>query len=289
MTHPFIVDTSILYQHPRGPPLKSSLKWLAQKYLRREIQKGHGTHGHDSIEDATACMDLVRLKCEKGVKWASSEANEEPIFRRLTRTLRPGSGVPSDGKIGAIVDRNDAPSERHWGKMAGVYIKCDSDTAVVEGIKRAVLGDPDGAIVPGGGVDFTWARLREIELQRGWSNDSRPSQGSSSSEKAESTQVPTSTLDNPSSAVISPAISQTVQNILSIHAFLPPCTLLVVYSGTGDPREMSRLQAMQRMFKKEYATKKWDELSVKWTDVEEQGLRAACKKARQGMGLVTVT
>jgi len=55
ITHPFIIDTALLYPHPRGPPLKSSLKWLAKKYLNREIQKGHGTTGpgagHDSSED----------------------------------------------------------------------------------------------------------------------------------------------------------------------------------------------------------------------------------------------
>ncbi|KAL4874038.1 hypothetical protein BDV12DRAFT_158935, partial [Aspergillus spectabilis] len=50
LTHPFIVDTTFLYPHPRGPPLKASLKWLTQKYLGKEIQKG--TTGHDSIEDA---------------------------------------------------------------------------------------------------------------------------------------------------------------------------------------------------------------------------------------------
>lgn len=40
LTHPFLVDTALLFPHPRGPPLKSSLKWLAQRYLSREIQKG---------------------------------------------------------------------------------------------------------------------------------------------------------------------------------------------------------------------------------------------------------
>ncbi|KAI7092453.1 hypothetical protein KC352_g40302, partial [Hortaea werneckii] len=59
ITHPYIIDTALLYPHPRGPPLKSSLKWLAQKYLSREIQKGHGSTGHDSVEDAKACLDLV--------------------------------------------------------------------------------------------------------------------------------------------------------------------------------------------------------------------------------------
>src|SRR5699024_8572156 len=31
LTHPFAVDTSMIYPHPRGPPLKSSLKWLCGK------------------------------------------------------------------------------------------------------------------------------------------------------------------------------------------------------------------------------------------------------------------
>ena len=268
--------------------MKSSLKWLAKKYLNREIQKGHGTLGHDSIEDATACLDLVRIKCEKGVRWGARESNEEPIFKRLSRTPKSGSSLPSDGKVGAIIDKNSACSERHWGKMASVYIRCDTDQEVVEGVKRAVLGDPDGAIVPGGGVDLTWARLRELEALRGWSNESRLSPNAAT-ENSQSASPATSAPKNPSTAALSAAVSRTVQNVLSIHAFLPPCTLLVVYSGTGDPREMYRLQEMQRTFKKEYATKKWDELSVRWTDVEEQAQKAACRKARQGMGLVVVT
>ncbi|KAL2255244.1 hypothetical protein VTK26DRAFT_3760 [Humicola hyalothermophila] len=79
LAHPFIVDTSILFPHPRGPPLKSSLKYLAQKYLGREIQKGGGTiSGHDSIEDARTCLDLVKKKCEKGKAWATGDVQARP-------------------------------------------------------------------------------------------------------------------------------------------------------------------------------------------------------------------
>jgi RNA exonuclease 1 len=69
---------------------------------------------------------------------------------------------------------------------------------------------------------------------------------------------------------------------------LPPCTAFIIYSGSGDPREMSRLQTMQATFKREYKIKKWDELSVKWTDVEEQALKKAAKVARDGVGFVGV-
>ena len=283
LTHPFVVDTSIIYPHPRGPPLKSSLKWLARKYLGCEIQRGHGTQGHNSIEDALACLELVRVKCERGPQWGTSEATVESIFKRLKRTPRAGSSVDAshEGKTGAIVDQG-AP-ERNFGSMASYCIGCADDAGVVTGIKRAVLGDDDGSYVPGGGVDFTWARFQELAAFRGWWNENRhhASNHDSHNSTHTSTNSPFPTLDD--------SVSKTINNIKAVRDILPPCTLLVVYSGTGDPREMARLQQMQRTFKREYAVKKWDELSVKWTDTEEQALKMACRKARQGLGFVTVT
>ncbi|KAI4175269.1 MAG: hypothetical protein LQ343_001805 [Gyalolechia ehrenbergii] len=284
LTHPFIVDTSVLYQHPRGPPLKSSLKWLAQKYLNREIQKGHGTLGHDSVEDSRACLDLVKMKCEKGPEWGNSASSTETIFKRLSRTPQAGSAPVADGgqgKTGAIVDHG-SPG-KNFGHMATFSIGCNTDAEVVEGIKRAVLGDPDGALISGGGVDFTWARMRELEALRGWSNNHRYDiiqmdhvlEGNGKSE--------------PSSSELAAKVASTVSHIRDVRASLPPCTLLVVYTGTGDPRELARLQQMQRTYKREYKVKKWDELSVKWTDTEEQAMKQACKKARQGLGFVTIT
>ena len=283
ITHPFIIDTSILYQHPRGPPLKSSLKWLAQHYLRREIQKGHGISGHNSIEDAQACLDLVKLKCERGPKWGTNEAASESIFKRLCRTPRIGkasSGGGGEGKRGAIVDHGQP--QKNYGAMATYCIGCETDLEVVDGIKRAVLGDADGKIIPGGGVEFTWARFRELETLQRWTHDSRQQQSTLSSTTVSSPPK------SPCGSALGAAVSKTVQHIKAVREFLPPCTLLVVYSGTGDPREMNRLQEMQRTFKKEFSTKKWDQLSVKWTDNEEQALRRACRTAREGLGFVTI-
>ncbi|KAJ5723310.1 hypothetical protein N7488_001345 [Penicillium malachiteum] len=60
--HPTIIDTVLLYPHPRGRlPLRMSLKGLAQRFLERNIQMG-GDDGHDSKEDAIATSDLVRVK-----------------------------------------------------------------------------------------------------------------------------------------------------------------------------------------------------------------------------------
>ena len=246
--------------------MKSSLKWLAQKYLGREIQNGHGATGHDSIEDARACLDLVKLKCEKGPQWGTQEATVEPIFKRMKRSSSSNAALSPSPKTGAIIDHG-AP-EKNFGHMADYSIGCTNDSEIVAATKRAVLGDSDGAYIPGGGVLFTWARLRELEFLRGWRNDHA---------------------NEPSPSSLAEAVSRTVANVEAVRDALPPCTLFVVYSGTGDPRDMARLQERQRAFRRDYRVKKWDEIGEKWTDREEQALKAACRKAREGVGLVCIT
>lgn len=62
--HPLCIDTALIFRHPRGPPYKPGLKWLTNKWLGREIQGA--ASGHDSEEDATACVDLLKLKMANG-------------------------------------------------------------------------------------------------------------------------------------------------------------------------------------------------------------------------------
>ncbi|KAL5338901.1 exonuclease [Aspergillus crustosus] len=284
LTHPFIVDTTFLYPHPRGPPLKSSLKWLTQKYLGKEIQKG--TTGHDSIEDARAVLELVKQKCEKGEQWGTSEASNESIFKRLARQSPPGkTNSPSDtGRTSAVVDWGSP--ERGLGAQATVSIGCTDDEDVVQGIKAAVNGDESKPSIPVEGVDFTWARIRELEIHRGWCNRIPDPKNANSSTAIEVDQPGFSSSEE---KTLSTVVSQTVSRIKEVYESLPPCTLFIVYSGTGDPREVSRLHAMHKVFRDEYTSKKpWDELTVKWTDTEEQALKKACEHAREGCGFMCV-
>lgn len=59
--HPSVIDTTLLYPHPRGLPMRLGLKALVKRHLERDIQMG-GELGHDSAEDAKAAGDLVRSK-----------------------------------------------------------------------------------------------------------------------------------------------------------------------------------------------------------------------------------
>lgn len=285
ITHPFIVDTTIIYPHPRGPPLKCGLKWLSQKYLGREIQKSSA--GHDSVEDARAVLDLVKMKCEKGERWGTSDASNESIFRRLARCAKPGQALtPDAGRTGAVVDWGNP--ERGYGSQATVAIGCRDDADVVKGVSSTINGDETIPAIPGGGVDFTWARLRNLEFLRGWCtrfpDASQANASTSVAAPAEDT-----TTDSQHAHALSETVARTVSDISRIYESLPPCTLFVVYSGTGDPREVSRLQAMHKTYREEFNSRKpWDELSVKWTDVEEQALKKACERAREGLGFMCV-
>jgi hypothetical protein len=71
LCHPTIIDTVILFPHPRGLPMRQGLKALSLRLLNRRIQTA-GAQGHDSKEDAITTGDLVRIKV--GEKWTQMRA-----------------------------------------------------------------------------------------------------------------------------------------------------------------------------------------------------------------------
>ena len=292
MTHPFVIDTSIIFPHPHGPPLKLSLKSLTLKYLCRAIQKGHGSVGHDSIEDAKACLDLLKEKCMKGAAWGLGDSENESVFARLGRSSRFNSKhVGALNRTGAMVDWGQP--ERGIGSPAEVCIGCENDEEVVQGAIDAINGDPEGKIVAGGGVDFLFARFRELEALRGWWNGNRGEGDAAHSAKAVfeakegEGRLPDEGKELDEERLFD-AVQRTVGRITKVWETLPPCTVFIVYSGSGDPREMSRMKAMHHQFREEYRTKKWDELTVKWTDGEQQELRKAVEKAKAGICFIAV-
>lgn len=64
ISHNLVIDTAVLYKHPRGGSHKTALRILAKRFLSKEIQQSE--NGHDSIEDARAAMELALLKINHG-------------------------------------------------------------------------------------------------------------------------------------------------------------------------------------------------------------------------------
>lgn len=88
MVHGKVVDTCVIYDHHRKKPYKASLKWLCEKYLNRQIQQGEEIgQGHSSIENAVACLDLVKLKLSNGMHFG-----QEPDFLPISAVIRSSTG-----------------------------------------------------------------------------------------------------------------------------------------------------------------------------------------------------
>uniref|UniRef100_A0AAZ3SKY2 Exonuclease domain-containing protein n=1 Tax=Oncorhynchus tshawytscha TaxID=74940 RepID=A0AAZ3SKY2_ONCTS len=66
LLHGTVVDTSVSFPHRLGLPHKMTLHNLTADYLRRIIQESVG--GHDSAEDAAACMELMLWKVKEDGK-----------------------------------------------------------------------------------------------------------------------------------------------------------------------------------------------------------------------------
>lgn len=66
LLHDTVVDTSVVFPHKNGYPQKRALKNLCSEYLRKIIQNDVG--GHDSKEDAIACMELILWKAKEEAK-----------------------------------------------------------------------------------------------------------------------------------------------------------------------------------------------------------------------------
>ncbi|KAK9448099.1 uncharacterized protein V1518DRAFT_419649 [Limtongia smithiae] len=294
--HGRVVDTAVIYDHPRGPPAKPSLKWLAQKFLSREIQK-QTVVGHDSAEDARTCVDLLRLKLQMGPTFGILIPSTEPLLRRLVRVAAAerggGAGMESATRTGAgaVVDYGN-PGQWH-GADARTIIACKSDDDVVHGVRNSVTHH-----------DLVWARFRELEYTRGWNVRARNGSPTATT-RAGSADDSTAAIsfsdendithkkDNATNhedveQKLSAALTAVNTRVTELWNSLPPTTALIIFSGGGDPREFVRLNAAHSHFLMEYRTKKWDEIAAPWTDTENEALAAAARVARGGVSFLGI-
>jgi hypothetical protein len=105
--HPFIIDTVLLFPHPKGLPIRFGLKMLAGKHLSRGIQLG-GEDGHDSKEDALATGDLCRWRVAE--EWKGLRANGWRFVEGTLVGPEGESGMQGEGDRdmeGVVVEESD--------------------------------------------------------------------------------------------------------------------------------------------------------------------------------------
>ncbi|ETV86114.1 hypothetical protein H257_02580 [Aphanomyces astaci] len=82
LIHRRVIDTVLLYPHPKGPPFRSALRYLSSTYLKIQIQTGND--GHCSVEDAMSTMKLLQLKVKRGPLFPSIIAQDNHPRKLLT-------------------------------------------------------------------------------------------------------------------------------------------------------------------------------------------------------------
>lgn len=215
--HCRIVDTSITFQHVRGPPLKPALKWLTTTYLNRTIQNGEQTgKGHSSVEDATACLDLVKLKIQEGRLYGNN-VGEISIFEKLALSKPEFESLMINYSQYREQETFQNPASYH---VKNVYVNND-DELVDEFIKQEE------------GKNFIVVNMREIEFALKWSQTPKHYNGKEY------------TADS-----LPELYSKTNERLKTMYSQLPANSLMIIHSTTGDPQNMFKLQQIKRNFQR---------------------------------------
>ncbi|KAK3818894.1 MAG: hypothetical protein J3Q66DRAFT_282055 [Benniella sp.] len=273
LAHPFIVDTSLVFHHTRGPPYRPGLKWLAQKWLQRHIQ-ANLERGHDSAEDALACMDLVKLKLTKPHGFGEYVQDQESLFSRLHRF--------NITRTSALIDM-----DAFAGQSATTTIRALTDQEVVSMIPEAIRTH-----------DFVWARLRDIEINHG----KAPERLSTSSEGRQeqrhqrgadagrAAKISSADKVQASEEEIRRGIRSIDSSVKQILEALPSRTAVILTSGQGDHREVSRLQSRQKKFMELSKQKSLSEIPEedRFLEEEERKLEEAVEVAKSGICFLTI-
>ncbi|GAB4821802.1 hypothetical protein N2152v2_008848 [Parachlorella kessleri] len=132
--HANMLDTSVMFPHPRGLPYKSALRVLASRHLLRTIQR----ESHDPVEDAKAAMDLALLKIERGPSYgAGSSESGDKLMEVLTQHGRRCTLVDSQAALNRLVAGNCSA------------VVAEGDEAVWQGVAKEA-GKP--------GCDLVWGQ-----------------------------------------------------------------------------------------------------------------------------------
>ncbi|KAF1879629.1 hypothetical protein Lal_00033287 [Lupinus albus] len=159
ISHDLVIDTAVLYKHPRGSSHKTALRILTKRFLSREIQQSE--NGHDSIEDAKATMELALLKIRNG----NILSSDMLFFFGFTLEIGPDFGsLPSfmrkkllsilseSGKTSSLIDNISVV--KRYASESSHSIPVTSDDDALAKTNKEVKNDK---------VHFIWTQFSELQ------------------------------------------------------------------------------------------------------------------------------
>jgi RNA exonuclease 1 len=249
VVHRRVIDTALLYPHPRGPPLKNSLRFLAKRFLGREIQDK--ASGHCSHEDALAALELVELKLAKGPLFGIEAADSESLFQVLARYRRRCTMVAAPFFLKAVAT------------PAVSVVPCDSDEQVARQGARLIAAKDKPS-------DLVWLHLRSpilaLEAQAG-AVSAEDGEGAPARQRLAARDVPST-------------LRATDALLESVWAAAPPNTLCIFVSAQAFHADAARLQR-QKM-----DAIKSGKGEAAFGEVQEQRLHDALQELQHGFAVL---
>ncbi|XP_060198421.1 small RNA degrading nuclease 5 isoform X1 [Lycium barbarum] len=226
ISHNLVIDTAVLYKHPRGT-YKAALRVLSRKFLGREIQDSG--NGHDSVEDAKATLELALLKINNGPDFGIPPS-QQLLRRKLLSVLS------DSGKGSSIID-NISVVRRYGGELSHTIPVSSDDEALSKAIKE-VRNDK---------VQFIWTQFAELYAYlRKQADDSEKL----NKKLAEMIALLTCEKQSNNRKSIKFDVTPELKDILSrmnrrvksIYSNLPVNTMLIICTGHGDTAIVQRVR-----------------------------------------------
>ncbi|KAL0351568.1 UNVERIFIED_CONTAM: Small RNA degrading nuclease 5 [Sesamum calycinum] len=233
--HELVIDTAILYRHPRGRSYKPALRVLTRRFLSREIQDSG--NGHDSVEDARATMELALLKIRHVLQI-------DAIF------LRACFGFPSEfvrkklltvfsesGKSSSLID--SVSIVKRYASETSHAIPVSSDDEALMKVRKEVKNER---------VHFIWTQFTEL-----FSYFKKQADDDENLNTKLAEMISLLTCSKPTGRKsITYNVNSELKNILSridnrvknLYSCLPSNAMLVICTGHGDTAIVQKLRKM---------------------------------------------
>lgn len=230
ISHDLVIDTAVLYKHPRGGSYKTALRALARRFLSKEIQDSES--GHDSVEDARTALELALLKFRNGPDFGSPKG--QFMRKKLVNVLG------ESGKTSSFID--DISIVKRYASGTCHALPVSSDDEALSKASKEVKNDK---------VQFVWTQFSEINSYFKKQADDEEKfnvrlaelislvtcQKNSSARKGIKCRVPSR---------LKEILTRMDSRILSLYSSLPLNTMLIVFTGQGDTATIQRLRKMLR-------------------------------------------
>ncbi|EEF42034.1 small RNA degrading nuclease 5 [Ricinus communis] len=227
ISHGLVIDTAVLYKHPRGGSYKTALRVLAKKFLSREIQQSGD--GHDSIEDARAAMELALLKIKNGPDFGSPPS----FVRRKLLTI-----LSESGKASSVID--DVSIVKRYASESSHAFPVSSDDDALSKALKEVKNDR---------VHFVWTQLSELNS---YFKKQADDEGKVNAKLAEMISLLTCQKKSANTKGVRCSMTSELKEILirmdarvrCLYSALPTNTMLIICTGHGDTAIVRRLRKL---------------------------------------------